>query len=210
MKLRNHPLMRYEALANWPPVWSRSGVDGRVGEIGILRQVNGEDGFCTRCFLVIEHDGQRYVGALLFDDAMFCHFITKFLQSYIGLAIKDIGDLDISLYGAAPSKRLRTIGCHVSLRTLSISGQPGDNSTVTGRFGPVGHTHVDHVNLALPLHSERSSTWCRLLRLHDPQCDIGSGAFQHFRGFTSHPTAGWTSCSVPAILFGLICSLKMH
>lgn len=96
MKLRNHPLMRYEALANWPPVWSRSGVDGRVGEIGVLRQVNGEDGFCTRCFLVIEHDGQRYVGALLFDDAMFCGFITKFLQSYIGLPIKDIGDLDIS------------------------------------------------------------------------------------------------------------------
>ena len=64
--------------------------------IGILRQVNGEDGFCTRCFLVIEHDGQRYVGALLFDDAMFCGFITKFLQSYIGLPIKDIGDLDIS------------------------------------------------------------------------------------------------------------------
>lgn len=76
----------------------RFGVDPalRVGEIGILRQVNGEDGFCTRCFLVIEHDGQRHVGALLFDDAMFCGVITKFLQSYIGLPIKDIGDLDIS------------------------------------------------------------------------------------------------------------------
>jgi len=96
MKLRNHPLMSHDALASWPPVWSRSGNDGRIGEIGILRQVNNGADICTRCFLVIEHEGHRYVGALLFDDARFCGFVTRFLQAHVGRAIKEIGDLDLS------------------------------------------------------------------------------------------------------------------
>ncbi len=96
LKLRNHPLMSHDALASWPPVWSRSGNDGRIGEIGILKQVNSEDNFCKRCFLVIEYEGRRYVGALLFDDPRFCGFVATLLQDHVGRTIKEIGDLDIS------------------------------------------------------------------------------------------------------------------
>jgi hypothetical protein len=65
-------------------------------EVGILRYIHAYGQASTKCYLVIEHEGTHYVGALLFDDATFCHQITNLLRQNIGRAIKDIGDLDIS------------------------------------------------------------------------------------------------------------------
>jgi hypothetical protein len=96
MQLRDHPLMSYRTVRNWPPTWTRSGEHIITGEIGILKQVNGDSALCNRCFLVIEHKGLRYVGALLFSDVMFCLSIRKLLKNYIGQPIKEIGDLDLS------------------------------------------------------------------------------------------------------------------
>jgi len=88
--------MNYRTVKNWPPIWTNSGKTDEIGEIGILRQVNGDSQLCSRCFLVIEHEGQRYVGALLFSDVMFCSSIREILKNYIGRSIKEIGDLDLS------------------------------------------------------------------------------------------------------------------
>jgi hypothetical protein len=97
--LRDHPLMQYRGARNWPPVWSQAGTNGKktaTGEVGILKQVNGDSRSNKRCFLVIEHEGERYIGALLFDDAIFCWLISRVLKSHIGWSVKDLGELDLS------------------------------------------------------------------------------------------------------------------
>jgi hypothetical protein len=99
LQLRDHPQMKYRGLRNWPPVWTQTGTGGNrnaTGELGILRQVNGDSRSKRRCFLVIEHEGERYIGALLFDDHVFCWLISKVLRSHLGWSIKDVGDLDLS------------------------------------------------------------------------------------------------------------------
>ena len=71
MLLRDHPLMTYRGLHNWPPVWSCT--DGRnqhpKGEVGTLKAVFRSDMQPpNRCFLLISHEGSEYLGCLLFDD----------------------------------------------------------------------------------------------------------------------------------------------
>ena len=45
---------------------------------------------------MIAHDGVGYIGALLFDEGLFCQQMGKILETYIGRTIKEIGDLDLS------------------------------------------------------------------------------------------------------------------
>ena len=99
VELRDHPSMQYRGMRNWPPVWTQAGTTGNKsarGEIGVLKQVNGDRRSTQRFYLVIEHEGERYVGALLFDDTAFGWFISKVLRSHIGWPIKNIGALDLS------------------------------------------------------------------------------------------------------------------
>jgi hypothetical protein len=49
-----------------------------------------------RCFLIIDYDGNEYVGALLFDDKAFCQLVFKFLLAHCGESIREIGGLDLS------------------------------------------------------------------------------------------------------------------
>ena len=99
MKPRDHPLMRYRTMRNWPPVWIEKFSENKtlMGEIGVLKTlgvINMKRG--TRCYLHITHNGKPYVGSLLFDDAAFCTQIANLLQGQIGTSIADIGDLDLS------------------------------------------------------------------------------------------------------------------
>jgi hypothetical protein len=99
MELRNHPLMVCYGVPNWPPVWTpanpRDDKPSLRGEIGALKYVLGQSSENT-CFLLIAHDGGRYIGALLFDDRLFCQQICNLLQGCTGLTIKEIGDSDLS------------------------------------------------------------------------------------------------------------------
>jgi hypothetical protein len=91
--------MKYRGIPNWPPIWTQAGTERNKvasGEVGILKQANGDSRSSTRCFLVIEHEGERYIGALLFDDHIFCWLVLQVLKSHIGRSIKDLGDLDLS------------------------------------------------------------------------------------------------------------------
>ena len=95
MKLRDHPLMSYHGITNWPPVWCRTGVQNLTAEIGTL--VNADsDRSGKKCYLTIDFGNQRYLGTLLFSDDKMCWFITRTLKNRIGLSIKEIGDLDLS------------------------------------------------------------------------------------------------------------------
>ena len=98
--LRDHPLMRYHGVPNWPPAWLWiDGVENKRprGEIGILKAAELSNVLpANRCFLEIEYEGSTYMGCLLFDDEIICAQITKVLQSHLNRPISAIGSLDLS------------------------------------------------------------------------------------------------------------------
>jgi hypothetical protein len=97
--LREHSLMRRGPIFNWPPVWNQPTKEGNKtlhGEVGVLRYVHSSFHSSNKCFLVIEYNGQHYVGALLFVDNFFCSQICALLHHHLGQPIKEIGDLDVS------------------------------------------------------------------------------------------------------------------
>jgi hypothetical protein len=100
MLLRDHPLMRYHGLSNWPPAWLFiEGVENKHprGEIGILTAVEVSNVQpSNRCFLCIDYEGASYMGCLLFDDIAFCRQITEILESYRNRPVAEIGTLNLS------------------------------------------------------------------------------------------------------------------
>jgi hypothetical protein len=100
MRLRDHPLMSCHGAPNWPPVWTQGARGPRPkivkDEVGILQYVHAYEQLSSRCYLVIEQEGDLYVGALLFDDVAFCQQITRLLRQHIGRPIEEIGNLDVS------------------------------------------------------------------------------------------------------------------
>ena len=99
MELRDHPLMSYRSICNWPPVWTNGyGINFKTltGELGLLRHAIRPDHMPNRCFLLIEHESEYYTGCLLFDDLAFCRQIHDLLQSHLGSSIKEIGSLNVT------------------------------------------------------------------------------------------------------------------
>jgi len=104
MILRDHPLMSYRGLSNWPPVWTWRGGAGEDkrprGEIGILRDVFlSQVEPRTRLYLIMEHERAEYMGCLLFNDATLCRQICELLDKHRGCPIADIGSLDVGYLG---------------------------------------------------------------------------------------------------------------
>jgi len=99
MELREHPLMSYRGVSNWPPVWvPLSDLEGQRlnGEVGTLTEVRMTKELPKSCFLVVNHNEKRYLGCLLFNDQSFCDQIFVLLQNYYGYPIDSIARLDIS------------------------------------------------------------------------------------------------------------------
>jgi hypothetical protein len=97
LKLRDHPLMRYRGISNWPPVWvQESGAKKFSGEIGVLKYVFSRRGPSSKCYLIIEYERETLVGTLLFDNETFCERISSLLRSQVGHTLTKIGDLDVS------------------------------------------------------------------------------------------------------------------
>jgi hypothetical protein len=98
MLLREHPLMSYHRVTNWPPVWAwMEGVENKRprGEIGILKKVSlTQIRPAKQCYLYIEHEGSLYIGCLLFDDEIFCSQIVELLRDYLNRPVADIGSID--------------------------------------------------------------------------------------------------------------------
>jgi hypothetical protein len=98
VKLRDHPLMSYRGIPNWPPVWTQMRIGGvkiMKGEVGVLIYVHA-GGASNTCYLVIEHENQNYSGSLVFDDGPFCRQMVDLLQQYCGRSVKEIGDLQVN------------------------------------------------------------------------------------------------------------------
>ena len=65
--LRDHTL-----ICNWPPVWNNfTGshlTEGVRREVGVLKEIRFNGVVPNQCFLLIEHEGEFYMGALIFSD----------------------------------------------------------------------------------------------------------------------------------------------
>ena len=92
-------MMSHRAQPNWPPVWTQVTKDATKtlrGELGVLKYVHANAKLSNKCFLVIEHEHEKYVGSLIFDDKAFCMQVSALLQRNLGRPIKAIGALDLS------------------------------------------------------------------------------------------------------------------
>src|SRR5262245_48701696 len=100
MLLREHPLMMYNGIRSWPPVWVWKGGSTNTnpkGEVGILLDVALSHGSPnSRCFLFMEHLGAEYIGALLLNDRAFCRLVFDALLQNRFKLIRDIGGIDLS------------------------------------------------------------------------------------------------------------------
>jgi hypothetical protein len=100
MKLRDHPLMSYRGTHSWPPAWLwRGGYETTYpqGEVGILKYVMASTvAPYNRCFLIMEHCGAEYIGALLLSDPAFCREVYRVLLKSCGDTIQEIGGIDLS------------------------------------------------------------------------------------------------------------------
>jgi len=94
VKLREHPQVKGQGIASWPPLWRRSDRESLAGEVGVLANADS-DRTGTRCYLSINFENQRYTGTLLFEDKKFCWYVARTLKNRVGMPIKDVGDIDI-------------------------------------------------------------------------------------------------------------------
>jgi hypothetical protein len=98
MKLRDHPLMSFRGRRNWPPAWTpiRRKINNHLtGELGILLEASLSVIDDDRCYLLMEHEGDTYMGSLSFDDAEFCKRVCELLKSQRDRLIKEVGESDI-------------------------------------------------------------------------------------------------------------------
>ena len=111
MKLRDDLLMCYRGVSNWPPAWVGKDVQQSQqlgGEIGILKNViQSKIKPLNRLYLTIEHEGEEYLGALLFDDQFACRRTYKLLLRHRGEPIHKIGEIEIPQ--SAPMAAGRTV-----------------------------------------------------------------------------------------------------
>jgi hypothetical protein len=89
--------MNYRGNRSWPPDWLWTAGYDTIhprGEVGFLKAVLRSEPRAGS-FLVMEHYGAEYVGALLLDDATFCRQIFEILIQSVGKMIQEIGDIDL-------------------------------------------------------------------------------------------------------------------
>ena len=102
MKLRDHPLLSNKGASSWPPTWLWGGGDRYIhaaGEVGVLKDVmfSSIDPY-EKCFLIMEHEGRKYIGTLLVGDPLFCRKVYELLIERRGKAIQEIGEIDVPLH----------------------------------------------------------------------------------------------------------------
>ena len=101
--------MCYRGVSNWPPAWVGRDAEQPQqlgGEIGILKDViQSKMKPRNRLYLTIEHEGEEYLGALLFDDQFACQRTYKILLRHRGELIYKIGEMDVPESAAMPTGR---------------------------------------------------------------------------------------------------------
>ena len=97
MKLRDYPLLSYRGVSSWPPIWvgrNSNHLDQSKTETAVLKDVTLST-TAPRCYLMIEHEGEEYLGALLFEDHNSCLRIYRLLLSHRGEVIRKVSEIDV-------------------------------------------------------------------------------------------------------------------
>ena len=97
MKIKDHPLMKYHNVPNWPPSYLTP--DHRqelIKEFGILRAVTLDARVSNRCFLMVEMDGLACVSWLKFDNSTFRSRFVNTVNVHLNKPMKEIGELEVS------------------------------------------------------------------------------------------------------------------
>jgi hypothetical protein len=96
MKLKDHRLMQYHNIPNWPPSYLTSDYrQETIDASGILRSVTLDTRSANRCFLMVEMGGLGYVSWVKFDDAGFRARFVKTVSGHLNKRMKEIGDLEL-------------------------------------------------------------------------------------------------------------------
>ena len=98
VKLRDHPVMSYGGMTTWPPVWkpARQGSLETVrGEVGVLAYAHSNPNVSGKCYLVMEYEGETYVGTLIFESHALCRKVSDLINRHLKKPIKEIGDLEL-------------------------------------------------------------------------------------------------------------------
>ncbi|HKA34006.1 MAG TPA: hypothetical protein VKH64_12375 [Candidatus Binatia bacterium] len=103
MQLRDHPLMNYRGIPNWPPHWHRrkdAGGEQACGEIGVLKDSvlscgNLHNRYLSQIYLFMEHDRKAYIASVLFGDPTFCRQVGELMEQCYGRTLEEIGGLDV-------------------------------------------------------------------------------------------------------------------
>ena len=99
LSLQDHPQLNFLPRSSWPPIWVHSHATlykRLIGEVGTLTGIILTEYMPTKLYVKMEFEEERYLGLLTVQDAAFARQLHDFLQNYIGLTIKEIGDLDLS------------------------------------------------------------------------------------------------------------------
>ncbi len=63
--------------------------------MGTLQDVRRYEASTNRCFLVIEHEQEFYIGCIHLENRLLCDEIYELLSKEIGQSLESIGALDI-------------------------------------------------------------------------------------------------------------------
>jgi hypothetical protein len=198
MLLRDHPLMFYKGNRSWPPAWLwTAGYDNThpQGEIGILKAVlRSHIQPPDRCFLIMEHCGAEYVGALLLNNPAFCAEIVEVLMQHLGETVRQIGDIDLS-YTMGSAVLLRD---HPLMRYHGVSNWPPswlwidgpENKHPRGEVGILTAVEVSNVppsNRCFLCIDYAGSSYMGCLLFDD--CAFRDQIVMLLRGYLSRPIA---------------------
>jgi hypothetical protein len=98
MNLRNHPAVCFRRTRSWPPVWTKVS-EGKHhkkhlhGEVGTLSTAYITNGNRRTCFVTMEYQSETFIGAIMFEDDLFCKQVCSFFNKNIGRPIAAIGGL---------------------------------------------------------------------------------------------------------------------
>src|SRR5262245_42085146 len=93
LALQDHPQLNFLPRPSWPPIWvhTRSQPYKRlIGEVGTFTGTILTKEIPKGLYVKMEFEQQQYMGLLMVKDAAFARQLHEFLQSYIGLTIKEI------------------------------------------------------------------------------------------------------------------------
>jgi hypothetical protein len=66
------------------------------GGIGVLMKAYATDKVSKTCYLVMGHESETYIGALILENVVFCQHLCSVFQENVGRTLSEIGSLDLA------------------------------------------------------------------------------------------------------------------